>query len=281
MEFINLAHPAQSGSRELRRQAHSHAARTAHARARRLRVIGYMQQKAQDPDMQEPARQSPNRAMDDHERASLSGDETMILAPRPISSSFEQEPLASFLASLTDREHFLFSHYITVVLPYLYYHCPVMQQFADYNNYMRKNWLRYSSADVDLLRGFLLASCRHLSIVHSEGDYIKLAIQYKLEYVQSLRETISTTDPFLGRLAVTRALVLAFDEIMLGDLSMASRHVWGALHIVQLAGGPEALGLSEFVCYILHSCIHGKRLLDRHPELRCSKAFMKPGSVFA
>ncbi|KAI0827813.1 hypothetical protein F5Y06DRAFT_283585 [Hypoxylon sp. FL0890] len=90
---------------------------------------------------------------------------------------------------------------------------------------------------------------------------------------------ISTADPSLGRIAVTRALVLAFDDIMLGDLSMASRHISGALHIIQMAGGFQALGLSEFIRYILHSCIYGKRLLDRQPVLPCSDVFMRPGSI--
>ncbi|KAI0827812.1 hypothetical protein F5Y06DRAFT_283583 [Hypoxylon sp. FL0890] len=169
MKFITMAHPAQSGSKELRRQAHSHAARVAHARSRRLQVANYMEQKARHPVMQEQARQASNRAMGEQDQASTGRDETTTVVPRTMSGAFEREPLAIFLTSLTDREHFLFSHYVTVVLPYLYYHCPVMQHFAEYNSYMRKNWLRFSSTDVDLLRGFLLAACRHLSMVHPGG----------------------------------------------------------------------------------------------------------------
>ncbi|KAI0138976.1 hypothetical protein F4776DRAFT_617512 [Hypoxylon sp. NC0597] len=280
MEFITMAHPAQSRSRNLRRQAHSHAARVAHARARKVRMLGYMQRKAHDPDMQEGNLQSPNWATEERTQTSISRDETIILAPRSISGAFEHEPLASFLRSLTHREHFLFSHYVKVVVPYMCIHCPVMQHFAEYSNYMRRNWIIFSSTDVDLLKGFLLASCRHLSMVHLEEEYVNIAIQYKLAYVQSLREIISTEDPSLGRIAVTRALVLAFDDIMLGDLDMASKHVLGVLQIVHMAGGFQALGLSEFVHYILYSCIHGKRLLDPDPVLPCSARFMNPGSTW-
>ncbi|OTA95549.1 hypothetical protein M434DRAFT_393611 [Hypoxylon sp. CO27-5] len=279
MEFITVAHPAQSRSKNLRRQAHSHAARVAHARVRKLRMAGYTRREADDPDMQERNLQPPNWNTDERIQTSISRDETITLAPRSISGAFEHEPLASFLKSLTNREHFLFSHYIKVVLPYLCGHCPVMQHFAEYNNYMRRNWVFFSSTDVDLLKGFLLASCRHLSMVHSEQEYVNVAIQYKLAYVQSLREIISTEDPSLGRIAVTRAIVLAFDDIMLGDLDMASKHVSGVLQIAHMAGGFEALGLSEFVHYILHTYTHGKRLLDPIPILPCSDRFMKPGST--
>ncbi|KAI1410438.1 hypothetical protein F5Y13DRAFT_167771 [Hypoxylon sp. FL1857] len=281
MEFITMVHPAQSGSKELRRQAHSHAARVAHARVRRRRVAGYIHQKAHahDPDMQEQARQSPNRAVDEDAQVMIGCDASMVLAPRSISGAFEHEPMATFLTSLTYREHLLFSHYIKVVLPYMCTHCPVMLNFAEYSNYMRKNWILFSSTDIDLLRGFLLASSRHLSIVCLEEEFVKVAIQYKLAYLQSLREIVSAADPSLGRIAVSRALVLAFDDIMLGDLPMASKHVSGALHIVRSAGGYNALGLSEFVQFILHSCIYGKRLLDLSAIPPCSAVFMKPESV--
>lgn len=95
----------------------------------------------------------------------------------------------------------------------MYAACPVIKHFAEYSHYMRDNWLLFSSTDIDFLKGFLLASCRHLSLVHFQEEYARIAIQYKLDYVQSLRKIISTEDLSLGRVAVTRALVLASDDV--------------------------------------------------------------------
>lgn len=278
----NSSSSSSSSSTKARRQAHSHAARVAHARARRLQVASYMHQKSSaghDSDREESDHQLASWTRQ-HTRALLSQHETALPAPRTLSGAFEHEPLASFLRSLAPREHFLLSHYVRVVLPYMCAQCPIMQHFTDYHDYMRRNWVIFSSADIDLLKGFLLASCRHLSLVQFEEEYADIAIRYKLAYIQGLREIISTEDPSLGRIAVSKALVLAFDDLMIGDLSMAAKHIGGALEIVQMAGGFQALGSSAFISYIFSSCIYGKRLLDLDPKVRGSAVSLELESVW-
>ncbi|RSL43278.1 hypothetical protein CEP54_015154 [Fusarium duplospermum] len=81
-------------------------------------------------------------------------------------------------------------------------------------------------------------------------------------------------------MAVTKALVLAIDEIMLGDLSMGIKHVIGAAEIVQVAGGAQALGLSGIVQYILDRCLRGHRLEDWDPTTDCDATFMKPETTW-
>ncbi|KAJ3549027.1 hypothetical protein NM208_g727 [Fusarium decemcellulare] len=274
MEFITLVHPSQSSSAKSKRNAHSHAARVAHARARRLRMAGYASQKGID-------REGTQKQQDDIQpknQVALRQDQT-TLGPRHLPGAFEHEPFASFLKSLTPREHYIFNHYVQVVYPYMSAHCPIMQNFREYHAYMRTNWILLSSTDRDLLIGFLLASSRHLSLVQCEKEYSEIAIQYKLNCVKSLRDAISTGDPALSRAAITRALVLTLDELMLGDLAMASKHVAAAAHILQIGGGPKALGISEFVTHILFNCIYGKRLLAWEPAYPCGSEFMKPEVV--
>ncbi|KAI5459603.1 hypothetical protein BGZ63DRAFT_255019 [Mariannaea sp. PMI_226] len=293
MEFITILHPGQPVSANLRRQAHSHAARVSHARARRLRVATHRRQKdvaatavapstaTGETSGAPPPTQTTEMDVAPPKRKQYQAqrDETTLFAPGAISSPFRHEPLASFIQSLNTRECYMFDHYIRVVVPYLDHHCPVMQYLGEYHEYIRKNWILLSSTDADLLRGFLLAACRHLSLVHLNKDYTQFALEYKLDYVQSLRKAISEGNPSSRRIAVTRALVLALDEIMLGDNIMASKHVAGAYHIVKMSGGARALGLSKFVSGILDGCISGKRLLDKTPVFRCSPTFMKPESI--
>lgn len=173
---------------------------------------------------------------------------------------------------------------------------------GDYR-YRKQNWILFSSTEVELLKGFLLAACRHLYIVHLEKEFGQLAIQYKLNYVRSLRETISATGPASSRMAVTKALVLGIDEvslmlrfkepitvepstdlatkIMLGDLSMAIKHVIAAAEIVHVAGGPQALGLSGIVQYILDRCLQGHRRENWDPLTDCDNEFMKPETAWS
>ncbi|EMT72244.1 hypothetical protein FOC4_g10001693, partial [Fusarium odoratissimum] len=113
----------------------------------------------------------------------------------------------------------------------------------------RRNWILVSSTDAGFIKGFLLGACRHLSLVQSMVEFEGKAIQYKLQYLENLRKDISTQPAILHPRWVASALVLAFNEILLGNISMASQHIKGAADIVQAAGGPQALGLSRF-CFV-------------------------------
>lgn len=116
MEFITIVHPAQKDSAKLRKQAHSHAARVAHARAKRLRLAKYREQQKgkgssgesdESPAVEvvvvlaKQSRQTPNSNSEDMDSSTI---------PASPSGAFEHEPLASFLKSLTQREHFLFDY---------------------------------------------------------------------------------------------------------------------------------------------------------------------------
>ncbi|CAM1504983.1 Fc.00g106200.m01.CDS01 [Cosmosporella sp. VM-42] len=278
-----MVHPAQGRSASQKRQAHSHAARVAHARARKLRMANHMPQKgiiAQNGNPRVVVDASEHQAQvivarQPHKQASASSNTIRCSISKTIPGAFEHEPLARFLGSLTSREHFIFHHYVRVVFPNMQVQCPVIQYLGELQAYVKANWILLSSTDMDLLKGFLLAACRHLSMVGVEKEYDEFAIQYKLRYVRNLRETISAGNLVSSRMAVTRALVLAFDEIMLRDMSMASKHVLGAVRIIEAAGGVQALSLSDIVRYLLYSCIYGKGLPDWEPALLYYSSMLK------
>ncbi|KAF7562260.1 hypothetical protein G7046_g1851 [Stylonectria norvegica] len=278
MEFITMVHPGQGQSRNLTQQAHSHAARVAHARTRRRRMTEFLHRTS--------AKENPetlNKSPQHHHYHAypVYGSESGISAsrfgirlsiPDSLSSSFEHEPLASFLRSLTSQEHFMFNHCkfpkkihlfssveqtrhqkaalmtyedIHSVFPDMQAQCPIINYLGARHDYITSNWILFSSTDLELLKGFLLAASRHLYMLGRDDRYEAIAIHYKLRYVRSLRETIRGGDLFSSRAAVTRAVVLAFDEMMVRNMSMASQHVLGAIQIIQQAGGTKALGLSD------------------------------------
>ncbi|KZL70448.1 hypothetical protein CT0861_07107 [Colletotrichum tofieldiae] len=211
-------------------------------------------------------RLTPKTTRPQHEAYFVIQDEAAVLLPQALSGAFEHEPLASFLKSLTFEEHFMFSHYVQEIAPNLEAQCPVVNYLGQKYDNIRGNWLLLGSTDINLLRGFLLAACRHLSF-HQGELYSEWAIQYKLKHVQDLRECLSADDPASRRTSVAKALVLAFDEIMLRDMTMASRHLLGAIQIIHEAGGLEILGLSNIVRCVLDNCMYGKGILDWDPSL--------------
>jgi hypothetical protein len=124
MEFITIVHPSQKNSPRLKRQAHSHAARAAHARARRTRVAAHTAalDSTSQKDASEssphpkatvpPARKTKSRNMNLGSYLTIQrlGLHVSSSVPASIPSAFEHEPLASFLKSLTSREHYLFDY---------------------------------------------------------------------------------------------------------------------------------------------------------------------------
>lgn len=57
---------------------------------------------------------------------------------------------------------------------------------------------------------------------------------------------------------------------------MAQMHLSGALHIVNVAGGMKALGLSDVIGFLLSSCVFGKKILDSVQAciFRCNMQYM-------
>lgn len=102
MEFINVRPSSSAGAS---RQIHSHAARTAHARARRLRMANYMREQNKKKESQELA-----TIPSEDTKSSFDRDEARPLVPRIIPGAFEHEPLASFIRSLDPKEVFMFDH---------------------------------------------------------------------------------------------------------------------------------------------------------------------------
>ncbi|KAK4121003.1 hypothetical protein N657DRAFT_648380 [Parathielavia appendiculata] len=275
-------HPSQKNSPRLRREAHSHAARTAHARVRRIQVARYTALKSALQKKASPTT-PPKVTVSPTQNWNLASQHPSSV-PAFISSAFEHEPLASFLRLLTSREHYLFNYYMRVVSPAICDRCPILNGLGiEHRRRVRDNWAILSSTDLEILRGTLLSACRWLSMVQQETEYAELAIEYKLRLVRDLQGTIRTGGLLSSRTAVSKALVLACDEITIRDMSMAATHLAGALQIIRVAGGIKVLELSGLVLFLLSSCVHGKKLLNSDPpiEIPCGTEFLNRMGLLA
>lgn len=182
---------------------------------------------------------------------------------------------------------------IRVVVPSLQTGCGMFMLVENQPNFIR-DWLLYASTDIDILKTALLTACRHRSAFNSDTEYELRATQYKIKQVQAIRKGITEDSTPARRTAITRAIMLALDEvtspmavasherwltisykIYLNDLSMASRHVTGAVRIIQASGGADVLGLTSLVRYLIGASVFGKGLLEEDPSLQGIRSHLK------
>jgi len=149
--------------------------------------------------------------------------------------------------------------------------------------------------DAGLLTTTMLAACRHLSRharVQPPGVraapleyYLTTAMEYKSRCVksviddiarrsrvQSLSPQVSCQDIVLAdrqhkvkqvevdNVTLTKIMVLVLDEIWLGDIVMARHHLLGAMKIVDLNGGPQALPKCGFVASMFETFLNNTLL---------------------
>ena len=68
---------------------------------------------------------------------------------------------------------------------------------------------------------------------------------------------------------------------MCGNYPVATKHVLGAVNMIEAAGGCEALGLNDLVRYILYGLLYGKRLPDWDMDLYLTTSRLTPDSILS
>ncbi|PKK51777.1 hypothetical protein CI102_3149 [Trichoderma harzianum] len=252
--FIIVTHPETEGlSSEQRTVVHSYAARTAHARVRLARVEAYQLLKATEFQQEQPrhpredersVKKTPSRP-----DVGLELDTPAVLisnsGPGGLGSG-RGDPFVSFVRPLTNMDQFLLDQCEFPGSPFV--------------DSMIEEWVRLSLSDIGFLSGILLIASRYLSIFHQPYHphqnqmYTEQATRYKLVCLQTLNEAISfnTGQGTFSDSVIAETMVLALDEISLGDLETSRRHMQGAIKMVELNGGPRTLGLNGFLEMVLN-----------------------------
>lgn len=114
IQFINTSHQGDAISAEEQRRANSHAARIAHAKARRLRTIEYQASKASQAtkDTQEAedrsiiATSSVQPILDNN----VGIEQRILPSPMSLLASDRRDPFESFGRAFKPVEHFLLDH---------------------------------------------------------------------------------------------------------------------------------------------------------------------------
>jgi hypothetical protein len=141
---------------------------------------------------------------------------------------------------------------------------------------MMHGWVPLAVAEQSLLYIIFLASCRTLANQYTDRPeqklFNRLAFQYKLVILRSLRESITTEAPRFSDTTVSKALMLAYDEVrtlhyykrqddnvhqlFVHDEKMLKHHVQGAVQMVNLNGGPQTLGLDGLMARLLSNLLN-------------------------
>jgi hypothetical protein len=161
---------ARSGTQQ-RKLAHSHAARSAHAKARHLRTIQYQAQK---------------RSAKQSDPAEKCVEEGFPMGPKShlirILSADRKDPFMSFATPLKPVEEMLFDHCmytflqvriitdisvdVTVIIPLMRCEEPTLE----FTERMTRTWVPFARTDASLLDIIFLLSSRHLSAINTQSQ---------------------------------------------------------------------------------------------------------------
>jgi len=109
-----------------------------------------------------------------------------------------------------------------------------------------REWLPLALTDHGMLSGVFLCACRSLHTLHrdspSEGRlYLEYALGYKAKIMRSLNEALSKEGSAVSEVTLCKTIMLAGDEVELGNDFECVRHVKAADMMVELKGGVGAV----------------------------------------
>ncbi|KXJ87342.1 hypothetical protein Micbo1qcDRAFT_23155 [Microdochium bolleyi] len=161
-------------------------------------------------------------------------------------------------------------------------------------------------SDPGLLHATMLAACRHLSRQQSDGHssspgcrqqpgrdhYLALAMYYKVKCVETVIAAIaarhatanndSSTDAAQLRpdhATLAKIMVLALDELWLGELAMAQYHVRGAVKLLELDGGLQTLRRGGFVASMVSNFLSNPVFAEKDVQDSSQWSHERPHSI--
>ncbi|KAK0708694.1 hypothetical protein B0H67DRAFT_590941 [Lasiosphaeris hirsuta] len=217
LQAIRFINPDEGGTQNAATIVHSHAARTAHARRRRARVVAYQASRGVGQPQGDPL-QIPNGAIDGVTAMSPYGSHHA--SPEVIGSG-RSDPFASFARPFSPLETFLLDHYIAHIVPRMKSQCRGLRARGQvYADAMTADWVRLALTNPECLNSLFLNAARHASVSHQQEQqqerFAELAVRYKLLSVRAVSRAIASSDGEargFDDAVFAEILALAFDEV--------------------------------------------------------------------
>ncbi|VUC21500.1 unnamed protein product [Clonostachys rosea] len=255
VQFIVVSDLSDLTSVPAKKVARKHSAREAHARERRARTAKFQARHHQSKyHLPDTARALPSAKKDHAE---------VLPSPVDLVSAHRNDPFDTFALPMGRKEQLLFDHYVMTVVPCLDAHCNKFMGVKDYADTMTRDWIRLAITDCGFIHGVFLSSCRHLSQsfkndpVEGEQHYMQLATEYKLACWRTVINALPAVQSTLqvDYTTVAKTMLLALDEIWMSNYGAMRWHLFGAVKLVNIAGGPEAIGMNGFLfCLFVQIC---------------------------
>ncbi|KAF0324549.1 hypothetical protein GQ607_008253 [Colletotrichum asianum] len=216
IQFIHSHEKSTLGAKsaEAQRRVHSHAARAAHAKTQRQKVIQY-----------QATKESRNDCNGENSPARTAAENQVSVIPGPIAplGCGRRDPFASFARRLSPTEDFLLDYYAQNVVPCSTFEHNQGRPPGASARDMSKQFVQLAATSISGLNGLFLVTCRHLSycLPQQGAHYAQLALQYKVDCARILMQAISTleTQSPISDSIITVAIFLAQDERFLSALA--------------------------------------------------------------
>ncbi|OBT81636.1 hypothetical protein VE02_10006 [Pseudogymnoascus sp. 03VT05] len=220
LQFVNSAGPESFRKSDTKRLIRAHAARAAHSKIRRARIVEYQQSKTSQEEVDE------------------------VSSPGPVTflGSGRIDPFGTYAVHCTAFEHALIDHYVQFLIPNPASHFSPLGS-STHTRRMYSHWVSYTITDPGMMNGLFLAACRSLANQTHEGVYASLALRYKGACIRSVAKAIEDEGDSVSDATVAKVLFLASDEFHTGNLNGAKSHTKAIGDMVKMRGGVEKLGL--------------------------------------
>ncbi|CAG9998562.1 unnamed protein product [Clonostachys byssicola] len=256
VQFIVVSDLSDLTSVRTKKVARKHSAREAHARERRTRTVNFQ---TRHRHFKQPLPNAIQAVL------STGRDDSELLLPSPVDlvSAHRNDPFDTFALPMGRKEQLLFDHYVMTAIPCLNANCNKYLGLKDYADTMTREWIRLAITDSGFIYGVFLSSCRHLSQsfkddpIEGEQHYMQLATEYKLACLRTVINALPTVQSTLqvDYTTIAKAMLLGLDEIWMSNYGAMRWHLFGAIKLVNLAGGPEVLGRDGFLfCIFVQIC---------------------------
>ncbi|OBT52663.1 hypothetical protein VE04_07419 [Pseudogymnoascus sp. 24MN13] len=220
LQFVNSAGPESFRKSDTKRLIRAHAARAAHSKTRRARIVEYQKSKTSQEEV----------------------DEVSTPGPVTLLGSGRVDPFRTYAVHCTAFEHALIDHYVQFLIPNPASHFSPLGS-STHTGRMYSHWVSYTITDPGMMNGLFLAACRSLANQTHEGVYASQALRYKGACIRSVAKAIEDEGDSVSDATVAKVLFLASDEFHTGNLNGAKSHTKAIGDMVKMRGGVETLGL--------------------------------------
>ncbi|KAL6835705.1 hypothetical protein J3E69DRAFT_319363 [Trichoderma sp. SZMC 28015] len=261
LHFINTTHPGDATTLSSLSQIRSHAAKEIRLRARRLRKAAPPQgKKRENRRVGRLKRNTDGKQADTPVRstkiASSNGQEdveepTSTVAPMPLSRPSQANRLSPAVpcGSFSEKEGFLFLHYVNYIIPFSNGSCHRNKKSSNrwLINMQLKHWIPLALSDRGLMAALFLQSCHSLEALNPCQNYSDMSTKYRLQCIQSTNASLATTASQMSDATIAKVMIMAVDEFTLGNVDAWRAHLTAITWMIERRGGVDALGVGGFL----------------------------------